>query len=487
MKRYLLGIDAKILPNPKGSEVWEKAKVIEGNGRTTGISMLNYGDGFKKYLKSLQLGDKILVYFHIDSNPLNPDNDIMQKFQEKVDNLYGRRYPFHQVIEWVDDLPRRYAQKRRNQYDRGFERADQNVDTLVDVANELDLVVLKIASYNFSEHGIRYALIPNTQTVDAIKEFTSIRAVPNGNYLSWRDIALVDGFSNTLLEDVVPGEKYMNNLFLEELLSDKALLYYLDSLFPDTSVDLKKYFPDSTLWGCGMNSFKSVKEWMENYKGQLKIRKPFDGLQGRGLRLFRTPTFLKGMTSHVTEPDLVEAAYTNMTLDLLHLVKEVGQRSVIIQEFIPSIEIPYERDVYDGCSRSLVINNNFISVGWRLGLYPLGSEVPMEQIHVANTSLGSETVAMSSEHTDIVAELSESFSEDFLTLAQEVRERMNDAKFGLFANDKYYHPVDQIRILFNLQRLFKSAQEVCDLQEVYRKHFPAELAEHLREVEETLD
>lgn len=486
MKRTILGIDVKILPRKlrTGTEPWQQAKIIEGNGRETGLSALNFGeDSFVRFVDALGV-EKTWIIYHTYSSDRN-DLGSLQNFVEEIDRTRGEQYPFVDVTEWIDDLPLYYAEKREKQL-RGEEpRADRNLKNLVAAAFLRQRDAIVVSDWNFSPQGIRYWLNPTEPSLPFLAERTDANKKPAGNFILWDAVDLVTGIDNGLLETTVDESKYPNSKFEEELLGNKGVFCYIDELFPDLGINLRKYFPATTVWGSGLQSKQALEQWFDQQKKEC-VRKPLTGAQGRGVRFFKTGDYRTGIQSHVRDERHAEAAYVNIVIDMLGGRDPPSKRAVLIQEFVPSVRIGYKGKGYDGCARSVIVNDQYIKACWRLALDPLDSHAPAERRFRANTALGSDVTDMTAQQEDLVAKLSEMFSRDFFAAATALRQRIEHENFALFANERYYRPDETVRMLFYLQRLKRSAEGCIDLRATFQKYLPGEFAERVIEVYERL-
>lgn len=491
MKRTLTGIDVKILPEDQqtGDNPWDRAKIIEANGRNTGLTALNdESDGFKKFLRNLELDGKPLFIYHTPTTAAHGNIDTLARYIGHIDSLEGERYPFAQVTEWIHDLPRFYHKRRGKQFDKDpVSRYDKNMNALIAAAAKIDMPLQVATSWSFTPFGIRFYTSDTAPDVLMIREKTEKNNLPAENFIPWEKIGMTMGIHNSLFEKSVDENLFLNDEFSEEILGDKGIFTCLDDLFPELGINLQKYMPKSTLWGCGMGHSDELSAWFDESKSSKFVRKPLWGSQGRGVRFFGKEEFFEKYPHHIEDSDFTTGAYINLILDIIAQGGEVYHRSVIVQDFVPGITINYEERPYDACARAVVGNGSYIRGVWRLSLAALDSHANDEEKYRANTSLGSETVALTDEQDDLIATLSEAFVDDFFPAVRAVREKIDDLNLGLFENAEYYAQEQKLRILCYMHRLKKTAErdhQTIHLPSAIKSYIGGDLAERLLELYE---
>ncbi len=483
MDRTLVGIDVKILPEElrTGDNVWDKAKVIEGNGNNTGLSVLtdNGVDKMGALVDELGLDkNKIFLVYHVDRSDSDLGTTDLVGFANDVDSFEGVRYPFSQVTEWVHDLPSYYVDQRKKLFDGVGRRVDNNTRSLVEKAREKGIKVIVASTWQFGAYGILVCQAPASPAVNILKEKTAKNRDPEGRFIPWEDISLFRGVRNGLFERIMGERKdtYFNSRFSEEVFDNKGILFGLDELFPDLGINLRKYQPKSTVWGCGLTNVEEARAWFRATAAARYVRKPLEGSQGRGIRFFEEREFLEGRESHLDRPEDVEAAYLNLSIDVAMSGADIAKRAVLIQEFVPSVPILHDGKLYDGCARVVLANGTYIKGQWRVGRAPLDSLESDDRKLRANTSVGSSVVEMSAEHEDIAADISERFTRDFFHATAAIEDRLGQADLDLFSNKELFHPSSVLPALFYLQRLKRSAVGYLDLKESLQRNLPKELA-----------
>lgn len=482
MVRTLLGIDLKILPKDLriGIKPWEQAKIIEVNGWNTGLTVLE-SEEFVPFLDALNLDANKTLLIRYQS-PLDNRISWANDFADKIDKVLGLRYPFTQVTDWLDDLPKVYQHRRATQLDLSELDMDRNFREIANAANYRGIKTVMGPDCSFTPNGVRLHPPRKEARFADIASQRHANYQPTPDFLAWDQIEFVMGASPEIMVGFAEAENLSLNLPIEEtIIENKALLYDLDTLFPELELSLRKFQPPTAFWGCGLGEQSDLHSWVAHQSRSLFVQKPIAGTQGVGVRFLSSDKLLSRIGHHV-EQGHAESAYTNLIVDLICGKADIEDRSALVQAFVPSEPISYKGKPYDGCARSIVVCGKTISSKWRCGISPLDSNAPLEEKYRASLSQGSPMEVMSNEHKEIACLISEAFDEEFHKACTLLNEKLENLSFELFADEKFYSPSERLKILVYLKRLKHSARKHLDLAAVIRKRITKPLADRLLEV-----
>ena len=469
MNQTFYGVDINLKPKHlRGTQLHEQGKVIEINGGNSGASFykLKDYDFYKRVMKNfadntdgliLMNYDPELEYQRIPSGDMEKAREelyLEEKSRRKHIEVYLENNPLHNFysikeflnerIEWKHNNANNFKRNQTGLYLRAAQELGLNIDTFGNIKSFSGLLKYR----NKKLKGNSYSdFIFKDQGDNPIAQLRDGEIVPfeySENYLPLEKLGLLWSNVCTTDEKLMGRDKFVNGVFEEEVLSNKALFYFYSQFLSPEKRELEKFLPSSFLYGLGLHTREGFNDWVKSTDSELFVQKPLRGSHGIGVNFLTR----KQIDKYDRSPFLnssslaIKEGYKDLFMSIV--LKEIDIHDLVIfQEAIPSQLITDEEsgEKYPACARAIVQNGKFQGAIWRSNKKN-GPDLTLTERLRHNITNGAQVMPVSDEDSRLLGEIAEASVESFEKTNESIKEKFSDKEVPYLQIFKDQHGVD---------------------------------------------